>query len=75
LTVCFAEARGGGWIMSEDETEFLVEGFPFIIKPVVHGAGANSRLMGTLTSRGVGIKGCLHKDYGKNIVFSYGGVQ
>jgi hypothetical protein len=76
LTVCFAEVRGGRWVMCEGETELLVEGFAFIIEPTVHGAGARGRLMGMLTSRvGVGIKGCLHEDRGKNLVFGCGGVQ
>jgi hypothetical protein len=76
LTICFAEVRGGRWVMCEGETELLVEGFAFIVEPTVHGAGARGRLMGVLTSRvGVGIKGCLHEDRGKNLVFGCGGVQ
>jgi hypothetical protein len=75
LTICFATTRGGRLVMCEGETRLLVEGFAFIIKPTVHGAGARGRIMGMLTSRvGVGIKGCLHEVCGKNLIFGCGGV-
>jgi hypothetical protein len=75
LMVCFAEVRGRGWVICEGETELLMERFAFIIEPMVHGARTRGRLMGILTGRvGVGIKGCLYEDRGKNLVFGYGGV-
>jgi hypothetical protein len=75
LMVCVAEEREGRWVVCVGEMELLVDGFVFIVEPIVHGAGARSRLMGVSTGRvGVGIKGCLHKDCGKYLVFGCGCV-
>jgi hypothetical protein len=62
--------------MCEGEMELLVDGFTFIVEPMVHGVGARGRLMGVLTNKmGVGIKGCHHEDCGKYLIIGRGCVQ
>jgi hypothetical protein len=40
--------------MCEGEAEMLVEGFAFLVEPMVHGVGAKGGLMVVVLSSGVG---------------------
>jgi hypothetical protein len=54
----------------------LMDGFAFIVELLVHGVGAKGGLMGVLMCRvRVGIKGCVHKNCGKYLIFGCGCVQ
>jgi hypothetical protein len=58
--VGFAKMRGGLGVISEGEVEVLVEGFSFLVKPIVYGVGSKGGIMVVLsTGVGVRIKGCL----------------
>lgn len=40
--------------------EMLMEGFAFLVEPMVHGAGTKGGIMSVLSSGvGIGIEGCL----------------
>jgi hypothetical protein len=72
--ICFAEVGGGRWVVSEGDPYLLVEGFAFVVEPMIHRERSRGRLMDMLMSGvGVRIKGCLHESHGKNIVFGCGG--
>jgi hypothetical protein len=75
LTVCFAEERGGRWVVCEGKTELACGGICIHHRTSGSWGRNQGRLMGVLMSRvGVGIKGCLHEDRGKYLVFGCGCV-